>query len=99
MLYSEKYTILHSQEVDFVGKIQLDIMSNKIYGKVVVDPLWKSAYPLDVVALRDDEVFKCMARMNVFIFGFMISLYDDIEARIVRLIAQIEDELKQRNND
>ena len=98
-LYSEEYRILHSQEVDFLSKVQLNNISNEIHGKVIIDELWKSAYPIDIVSLRDDEEFKGMVRMNTLLFGFALRLYENAEAHIVDLTVQIDGELKKRNND
>ena len=95
-LYSERYTYLHSQEVDMSVKMQMDNLKDVIHGKVVVDRLWKSAYPLDVAALYDDEVFKSVVRLNVFMFEFMIGIYSSVEWRIVGLIEQIDKELEDR---
>lgn len=95
-LYSEQYKILHSQEVDMVNQIQLDNLKGLVYGKVVIDTLWKSAYPLDPAALSEDEVFKGTLRMNVFLFRFMIGMYERNEERIESLIEQISMEVKAR---
>jgi hypothetical protein len=59
--------ILHSQEIAFLGKVQLNNISNEIHGKVIIDALWKSTCPLDVVSLRDDEKFKSLVQMNLFL--------------------------------
>ena len=95
-LYSERYTYVHSQEVDLTVKMHLDNLKHVIHGKVVVDKLWKSAYPLDVAVLYEDEVFKSVVRMNVFMFHFMITIYSSVEKRIDGLIEQINKELEDR---
>jgi len=95
-LYSERYTYLHSQEVDMMVKMQMDNLEDVIHGKVVVEALWQSAYPLDDPALMDDEVFKSVVRLNVIMFKFMIGIYASVERRIGGLIEQIDEELKDR---
>lgn len=96
ILYTEQLPILDDQEDGFDSGVQMQNLSNLIYGKVIVDAVWQSAYPLDASALMDDEVFKGALRMNVFARGFMLNRYEKLKIRIEGLIEQISTELEER---
>ena len=96
ILYTEQLPVLEDQESGFDSSVQSQNLSNLIYGKVVMDTVWQSAYPLDPVALMDDEVFKGALRMNIFARGFMLRRYEKLKIRIEGLIEQISTELEER---
>ena len=95
-LYSERYTFLRNTEIELDIHMQLEDMAPHIYEKLVMDTVWKSAYPIDLESLRNDNAFKGTLRMNIWIRGFQIMLYKDIEERIIQLIAMIDEELENR---
>lgn len=95
-LYTEQLPILDVQESSFDAGIQMQNLSNLIYGKVIVDAVWQSAYPLDASSLMDDEVFKGALRMNIFARIFMLDRYQKLKIRIEGLIEQISTELEER---
>jgi hypothetical protein len=96
-LYAERYPFLANQEMEMDAHMQLVDMGPQMYEKLVVDTVWKSAYPIDVDALMDDNGFKGTLRMNKWIRSFMISQYEDIEGRILKLNAMIDRELDKRS--
>lgn len=96
ILYTERFPILTDQESGFDSGVQLQNLSNLVYGKVIMDDVWESAYPLDAPALMDDEVFKGALRMNIFARGFMLRRYESLKIRIEGLIEQISTELEAR---
>jgi hypothetical protein len=83
-------------EQGYDGQLQMHDMGPQIYAKVVMDTVWTSGYPIDPAVLMDDNAFKGVVRMNVFIRGFMVRLYQDLEKRILTLMEQIEQELEAR---
>jgi len=95
-LYSEKYTFLANSEIEMDIHMQLQDMGPQMHEKLVVDTVWRSAYPIDVNALMDDNLFKGTLRMNKWMRSFMISQYEGIESRIIDLIALIDREIENR---
>jgi len=95
-LYAEHYAYLDKLEQGYDGHLQMHDMAPQIYAKVVMDTVWTSGYPIDPAALMDDNAFKGVVRMNVFIRGFMVRLYQELEQRILTLMEQIERELEAR---
>lgn len=95
-LYSERYPFLSSMETNMDAHMQMQDMGPHMYEKLVVDTVWKSAYPIDLEALRNDNAFKGTLRMNKWMRGFMISQYEGIETRILKLIAMIDRETENR---
>ena len=95
-LYSEHYAYLDKLERGYDGQLQMHDMGPQIYAKVVMDTVWTSGYPIDPAALMDDNAFKGVVRMNVFIRGFMVRLYQELEKRILTLMEQIDRELEVR---
>jgi hypothetical protein len=96
ILYTERLPIIDSQESGFDAGVQMQNLTNLIYGKVVMDAVWQSAYPLDASTLMDDEVFKGALRMNIFARTFMLDGYQNLKIRIEGLIDQISTELEER---
>jgi hypothetical protein len=76
--------------------MQLQDMGPQIYHKLVMDTVWKSAYPIDLHSLIEDNGFKGTLRMNKWTRGFMKSQYQGIETRILKLIARIDRETNNR---
>lgn len=95
-LYSERYTYLDKLESGFDGHLQMDDLGPHIYTKIIVDTIWVSGYPINAEALMDDDPFKGVVRMNVFIRGYMVKVYRGIEKRILGLMEQIDGELEER---
>jgi hypothetical protein len=95
-LYSEKYTFLANTEIEMDIHMQLQDMGPQMYEKLVVDTVWRSAYPIDVNALMDDNLFKGTLRMNKWMRSFMISQYEDIERHVLKLTALIDREIENR---
>lgn len=95
-LYAERYRFLLTTEVETDMRMQLRDMGPQIYHKLVMDTVWKSAYPIDLEALMDDNGFKGTLRMNYWMRSFMISQYEGIETRILKLIAMIDRETQKR---
>jgi len=95
-LYAERYPFLSSLEVEMDLHMQLVDMGPHIHTKIVMDTVWKSAYPIDVEALMNDAAFKGVLRMNKFNKGFMVQAYMGIETRILKLTEMIDTELEQR---
>lgn len=95
-LYGERYRFLLTTEVEMDMRMQLQDMGPQIYHKLVMDTVWKSAYPIDLEALMDDNGFKGTLRMNYWMRSFMISQYEGIETRILKLISLIDRETQKR---
>ncbi len=95
-LYSERYTYLNKLEQGYDAHLQSFDLGPQVYEKIVMDTVWKSGYP---IALMDDNAFKGVVRMNVFIRGFMVRLYQELEKRILSLMEQIDGELKVRGTE
>lgn len=95
-LYAERYRFLSTIEVEMDMRMQLQDMGPQIYHKLVMDTVWKSAYPIDVGVLMDDNGFKGILRMNKWTRTFMIAQYEGIETRILKLIAMIDRETENR---
>lgn len=95
-LYSERYTYLRSMELDMDAPLQTGRMAAQIADKLTVDSMWVSARPVDPEALMGDHAFMGSLRMNVFFRRLFISLYRDVEKRILLLQGMIDQELGKR---
>ncbi|MCW5898560.1 MAG: hypothetical protein KIT10_04760 [Flavobacteriales bacterium] len=95
-LYSERYRFVAMIEIEQDFHLQKVDMGSQLYEKVVMDTMWKNAYPVDVDALMNDNKFKGVLRMNKFNKGFMVTIYEGVEQQVQELIAQIDKELEQR---
>ncbi len=95
-LYSERYRFVAMTESQFDVHLQMVDLAPQVYNKLVVDTVWKSATPLDLDALMNDDGFKGVLRMNRFTKGFMAQIYWNIEVQIQELIALIDKELEAR---
>lgn len=95
-LYSERYRFVAMLEIEQDFHLQKVDMGPQLYEKVVMDTMWKSAYPIDPDALMNDNKFKGILRMNKFNKDFMVMIYEGVEQQVQELIAQIGKELEQR---
>jgi hypothetical protein len=95
-LYSERYRFVAMLEIEQDIHFQLGDLGPQLYEKVVMDTMWKSAHPIDVDALMDDNKFKGVLRMNKFNKGFMGTIYEGVEQQVQELIEMIDTELEQR---
>ncbi len=96
VLYSERFAYVRRLETGFDNQIQLNEMLPQVNAKIVIVDMWKSGYPIDVGTLMDDDAFKGLLRTNVFVRAFMTNQYRLLEQQILSLIAQIDAELKGR---
>ena len=95
-LYSERYRFVAMLEIEHDIHLQMEDMGPQLYEKVVMDTVWRSAYPIDVEALKNDNKFKGVLRVNKWTKGFMGKLYEGVEKQVQELIALIDKELEQR---
>lgn len=95
-LYAERYRFVAMTESEYDTHLQMVDMGPHIYSKLIVETVWKSAYPIDVEALSGDNGFKGVLRMNIFTKGFMTGIYKAVERQVQALITLIDAELEQR---
>ena len=96
-LYSQRYPYVHDLEFEADGKIQFEHLLPEVHAKVVVDTMWVSGYPIDPEALMDDATFKGILRTSIFIRGYMLSVYQGLERRLLALQDMIDKELAKRD--
>jgi hypothetical protein len=96
-LYSERYTYLDKLESGVDKHLQLTDLGPHIYSKIIMDTVWVSGHPINAEALMDDHAFLGVVRMNVFIRGYMVKIYQGFETRILGLMALIDEELEVRS--
>jgi len=98
-LYSERYTYLNKLEAGYDMHLQMDDLGPHIHAKIIMDTVWVSGYPINAEALMDDNAFKGVVRMNVFVRGYMVKVYQGFERQILGLMEQIDGELEDRGTE
>ena len=95
-VYSARYYYIERRELEYDNKIQINHIIPQLNGKVVIDDVTKTGYPMAIENLYDDDAFKGALHTNVNVKRSMANAYENLEADLQNLIAHITKELKRR---
>ena len=95
-VYSARYYYIEMKELEYDNQIQLNQVIPQLNGKIVIDNISKTGYPIDVESLYDDNYLIGALRTNLDVKRFMIKAYKNLAEDIKSLIEQIDTELNVR---
>ncbi|TPV32830.1 hypothetical protein FJ651_11000 [Paucihalobacter ruber] len=95
-VYSERYYFIEKQELEYDNQIQLNELLPQLNAKLIYDNLSRTGYPIKLLSLQNDDVFKGTLRMNVNARKYMKLRYEGLLTDLKNLIAHIDEELKER---
>ena len=96
VVYSARYYYIEMKELEYDNQIQLHQVIPQLNGKIVIDNISKTGYPIHIENLYDDNILKGTLRTNADVKRFMINAYKNLENDIRNLIEKIDTELKYR---
>jgi hypothetical protein len=97
-VYSARYYYIEMKELEYDNQIQLNQVIPQLNGKIIIDNIAKTGYPIDLENLYDDNYLKGTLRTNIDVKRFMIKAYKNLEGDLRNLIELIDIELNTRKN-
>ena len=95
-VYSARYYNITRRELEYDNKIQINHIIPQLNGKVVIDDITKTGYPIAIENLYDDDAFKGALHTNVNVKRSMANAYENLKSDLQNLITHITKELKRR---
>jgi hypothetical protein len=95
-VYSERYYFIEKQELEYDNQIQLNELLPQLNAKLIYNNLSRTGYPIDLLSLQNDDVFKGTLRMNVNARLYMMRRYQGLHSDLTQLIKHIKEELSNR---
>ena len=95
-VYSARYYYIEMKELEYDNQIQLNQVIPQLNGKIIIDNISKTGYPIDLENLYDDNYLKGTLRTNIDVKRFMIKAYKNLSKDIQNLIHDIDNELEAR---
>jgi hypothetical protein len=86
------------KELEYDNQIQLNQVIPQLNGKVLINNILKTGYPINIEKLYLDNNLKGTLNTNINVKLFMINAYKNLEIDIQNLIEQIKKELENRKS-
>jgi hypothetical protein len=97
-VYSARYYYIEMKELEYDNQIQLNQVIPQLNGKVLINNILKTGYPINIEKLYLDNNLKGTLNTNINVKLFMINAYKNLEIDIQNLIEQIKKELENRKS-
>lgn len=97
-VYSERYYYIETKELEYDNQFQINQVIPQLNGKIIIDNISKTGYPIDLNTLFEDNALKGILRTNADVKRLMLRTYENLKVDIQNLIDQIDKELVIRKN-